>query len=89
MIQSKMKFSANEQAKELIVMFYPGSDINEDLITWLDGLEGSNEDWRWQRAIELSVKCCDKIIGALESQRIQSLDVNEYWMDVKQILQSK
>jgi hypothetical protein len=63
-----MKFSANEQAKELIIMFYPGSDVIQN---------------------ELSIKCCDKIIGALESQRIQSLDVNEYWEDVKKILEQK
>ena len=89
MIQSKMKFSANEQAKELITIFYPGSDITEDLITYLDGLEGEEEDWRWERAIFLSIKCCEKIIEALESQRIQSLDVNEYWEDVKKILEQK
>ena len=86
MIQSKMKFSANEQAKELITMFYPGSDIAQDMV---DMAIGSRDDWRWERAIDLSVKCCEKIIEALESQRIQSLDVNEYWEDVKQILQSK
>jgi hypothetical protein len=86
MIQSKMKFSANEQAKELIIMFYPGSDVIQNFGDFMDG---NKEDWRWQRAIELSVKCCEKIIEALESQRIQSLDVNEYWMDVKKILQSK
>ena len=86
MIQSKMKFSANEQAKELILIFYPGTDVIQNFGDFMDG---NKEDWRWERAIELSVKCCDKIIGALESQRIQSLDVNEYWMDVKQILQSK
>jgi hypothetical protein len=86
MIQSKMKFSANEQAKELITIFYPGTDVIQNFGDFMDG---DKEDWRWERAIELSVKCCDKIIGALESQRIQSLDVNEYWMDVKQILQSK
>jgi len=86
MIQSKMKFSANEQAKELIIMFYPGSDVIQNFGDFMDG---NKEDWRWERAIELSVKCCDKIIQALESQRIQSLDVNEYWMDVKKILQSK
>ena len=86
MIQSKMKFSANEQAKELIIMFYPGSDVIQN---FGDFMGGNKEDWRWERAIELSVKCCDKIIQALESQRIQSLDVNEYWMDVKKILQSK
>jgi hypothetical protein len=86
MIQSKMKFSANEQAKELIIMFYPGSDVIQNFGDFMDG---NKEDWRWERAIELSVKCCEKIIQALESQRIQSLDVNEYWMDVKQILQSK
>ncbi len=86
MIQSKMKFSANEQAKELIIMFYPGIDAFEDLNDFIDA---TTEDWRWERAIKLSVKCCDKIIEALQSQRIQSLDVNEYWMDVKKILQSK
>lgn len=86
MIQSKMKFSANEQAKELIITFYPGSDVIQNFGDFMDG---NKEDWRWERAIELSVKCCDKIIQALESQRIQSLDVNEYWMDVKKILQSK
>jgi CTP:phosphocholine cytidylyltransferase-like protein len=81
-----MKFSANEQAKELITIFYPGSDIAQDMV---DMAIGSRDDWRWERAIELSVKCCEKIIQALESQRIQSLDVNEYWEDVKQILQNK
>lgn len=86
MIQSKMKFSANEQAKELIIMFYPGSDVIQNFGDFMDG---NKEDWRWERAIELSVKCCDKIIEALESQRIQSLDVNEYWMDVKKILKQK
>jgi len=86
MIQSKMKFSANEQAKELIIMFYPGSDVIQNFGDFMDG---NKEDWRWERAIELSVKCCDKIIQALESQRIQSLDVNEYWMDVKKILKQK
>jgi hypothetical protein len=86
MIQSKMKFSANEQAKELITIFYPGSDVIQNFGDFMDG---DKEDWRWERAIELSIKCCDKIIEALESQRIQSLDVNEYWMDVKKILQSK
>ena len=86
MIQSKMKFSANEQAKELIIMFYPGTDVIQNFGDFMDG---NKEDWRWERAIELSVKCCDKIIQALESQRIQSLDVNEYWMDVKKILESK
>ena len=86
MIQSKMKFSANEQAKELITIFYPGSDVIQNFSDFMDG---DKEDWRWERAVELSVKCCDKIIEALESQRIQSLDVNEYWMDVKQILENK
>ena len=86
MIQSKMKFSANEQAKELITIFYPGSDVIQNFGDFMDG---NKEDWRWERAIDLSIKCCDKIIQALESQRIQSLDVNEYWMDVKKILQSK
>ena len=86
MIQSKMKFSANEQAKELILIFYPGTDVIQNFGDFMDG---NKEDWRWERAIELSVKCCDKIIQALESQRIQSLDVNEYWMDVKKILESK
>jgi len=86
MIQSKMKFSANEQAKELIIIFYPGSDVIQNFGDFMDG---NKEDWRWERAIELSIKCCEKIIEALESQRIQSLDVNEYWMDVKKILQSK
>jgi hypothetical protein len=81
-----MKFSANEQAKELITIFYPGSDIAQDMV---DMAIGSRDDWRWERAIDLSVKCCEKIIQALESQRIQSLDVNEYWEDVKQILQNK
>jgi hypothetical protein len=81
-----MKFSANEQAKELITIFYPGSDVIQNFGDFMDG---DKEDWRWERAIELSVKCCEKIIQALESQRIQSLDVNEYWMDVKKILQSK
>ena len=33
MIQSKMKFSANEQAKELITIFYPGTEIVTKL--WL------------------------------------------------------
>jgi hypothetical protein len=86
MIQSKMKFSTNEQAKELITIFYPGSDISQDMI---EMAIGSQDDWRWERAIELSIKCCEKIIGALESQRIQSLDVNEYWEDVKKILEQK
>jgi len=86
MIQSKMKFSANEQAKELILIFYPGTDVIQNFGDFMDG---DKEDWRWERAIELSVKCCDKIIEALESQRIQSLDVNEYWMDVKKILKQK
>ena len=86
MIQSKMKFSANEQAKELITIFYPGTDVIQNFGDFMDG---DKEDWRWERAIELSVKCCEKIIQALESQRIQSLDVNEYWMDVKKILESK
>ena len=86
MIQSKMKFSANEQAKELILIFYPGTDVIQN---FGDCMDGDKEDWRWERAIELSVKCCDKIIEALESQRIQSLDVNEYWMDVKKILKQK
>ena len=86
MIQSKMKFSANEQAKELITICYPGSDVIQNFGDFMDG---DKEDWRWERAIELSIKCCDKIIGALESQRIQSLDVNEYWEDVKKILEQK
>lgn len=86
MIQSKMKFSANEQAKELITIFYPGTEIVQNFGDFMDG---DKEDWRWERAIFLSIKCCEKIIGALESQRIQSLDVNEYWMDVKKILEQK
>lgn len=86
MIQSKMRYTANEQAKELIIMFYPGSDVIQNFGDFMDG---NKEDWRWERAIDLSVKCCEKIIEALESQRIQSLDVNEYWMDVKKILESK
>jgi hypothetical protein len=81
-----MKFSANEQAKELILIFYPGTDVIQN---FGDFMNGNKEDWRWERAIELSVKCCEKIIQALESQRIQSLDVNEYWMDVKKILENK
>ena len=86
MIQGKMKFSANEQAKELITIFYPGSEIVQNFSDFMDG---DKEDWRWDRAVFLSIKCCEKIIGALESQRIQSLDVNEYWMDVKKILEQK
>jgi len=86
MIQSKMKFSANEQAKELITIFYPGTEISQNFGDFMDG---DKEDWRWERAIFLSIKCCEKIIGALESQRIQSLDVNEYWIDVKKILEQK
>ena len=85
-MQSKMKFSANEQAKELILIFYPGSDVIQNFSDFMDG---NKEDWRWQRAVFLSIKCCEKIIQALESQRIQSLDVNEYWEKVKQILESK
>ena len=86
MIQGKMKFSANEQAKELITIFYPGTEISQNFGDFMDG---DKEDWRWERAIFLSIKCCEKIIGALESQRIQSLDVNEYWEDVKKILEQK
>ena len=86
MIQGKMKFSANEQAKELITIFYPGTEISQNFGDFMDG---DKEDWRWERAIFLSIKCCEKIIGALESQRIQSLDVNEYWIDVKKILEQK
>ena len=86
MIQSKMKFSANEQAKELITIFYPGTEISQNFGDFMDG---DKEDWRWERAVFLSIKCCEKIIGALESQRIQSLDVNEYWEDVKKILEQK
>ena len=85
MVNNKIKLSRNEQAKELILIFYPGSDIIEDF-----GEAYTNQsDWRWERAIDLSIKCCDKIIGALNSQRIQSLDLLEYWEDVKQILKEK
>jgi hypothetical protein len=42
-----MKFSANEQAKELITIFYPGSDIAQDMV---DMAIGSRDDWRWERA---------------------------------------
>lgn len=86
MIQSKMRYSANEQAKELITIFYPGTDVIQNFSDFMDG---DKEDWRWERAVFLSIKCCEKIIEALESQRIQSLDVNEYWENVKQILEQK
>jgi hypothetical protein len=32
-----MKFSANEQAKELIIMFYPGSDVIQNFSDFMDG----------------------------------------------------
>jgi hypothetical protein len=86
MIQSKMKFSANEQAKELITIFYPGSDIAQDMV---DMAIGSRDDWRWERAIELSVKCCEKIMESLRDQPIIFTHGVEYWEDVKQILQNK
>ncbi len=86
MIQSKMKFSANEQVKELITIFYPGSDISQDMI---EMAIGSQDDWRWERAVFLSIKCCDKIIEALRIQPIIFTDSVEYWMNVKKILEQK
>ena len=83
---TKTKITENEQAKELIALFYPGSDVQQDFGDFMDG---NKEDWRWEMAKQLSIKCCDKILEAIDMQRIQSLDVIEYWQNVKQLIESK
>ena len=83
---TKTKITENEQAKELIVLFYPGSDVQQDFGDFMDG---NKEDWRWEMAKQLSIKCCEKILEAIDMQRIQSLDVIEYWQNVKQLIESK
>ena len=83
---TKTKITENEQAKELIALFYPGSDVQQNFGDFMDG---NKEDWRWEMAKQLSIKCCDKILEAIDMQRIQSLDVIEYWQTVKQLIESK
>jgi len=83
---TKTKITENEQAKELIALFYPGSEVQQDFGDFMDG---NKEDWRWEMAKRLSIKCCDKILEAIDMQRIQSLDVIEYWENVKQLIESK
>ncbi len=83
---TKTKITENEQAKELIAMFYPGSDVQQNFGDFMDG---NKEDWRWEMAKQLSIKCCEKILEAIDMQRIQSLDVIEYWQNVKQLIESK
>jgi len=84
---TKTKITENEQAKELIALFYPGSEVQQDFGEFMDG--NDNDDWRWEMAKRLSIKCCEKILMAIDMQRIQSLDVIEYWEKVKQLIESK